>query len=42
MAVMSKVPGPLELPFFSKVSLRNAMRALQRMNFTITLLKIGR
>jgi uncharacterized protein (TIGR04141 family) len=42
MAIMSKVPGPLELPFFSKVSLRNAVRSLQRMNFNVTMLKIDR
>lgn len=42
IAVMSKVPGPLEIPFFSKVSLRHAVVALQRMNFKVTKLKIDR
>jgi uncharacterized protein (TIGR04141 family) len=42
IAVMSKVSGPLELPFFSKVSLRNAVVALRRMNFRVTKLKIDR
>lgn len=42
IAIMSKVPGPLEIPFFSKVSLRHAVTALQRMNYKVTKLKIDR
>jgi uncharacterized protein (TIGR04141 family) len=42
VAIMSHVPGPLELPFFSKVSLKHAVRALQKMNFPVTKLKIER
>lgn len=42
IAIMSKVPGGLELPFFSKVSLKHAVRAIQRMKFAVTLLKIER
>lgn len=40
IAIMSKVPGPLELPFFSKVSLRHAVTAIKRMNLKVTKLKI--
>lgn len=42
IAIMSKVAGPLEIPFFSKVSLRYAVVALRRMNFSVTKLKIDR
>jgi uncharacterized protein (TIGR04141 family) len=42
MAIMSKVPGPLEIPFFSKVSMKHAVRSLQRMGFNVTKLKIDR
>jgi uncharacterized protein (TIGR04141 family) len=42
IAIMSKVPGPLEIPFFSKVSLRHAAVALRRMNYKVTKLKIDR
>lgn len=42
VAVMSKAPGPLELPFFSKVSLKHAVRTLQRMGFRVAKLKIER
>jgi uncharacterized protein (TIGR04141 family) len=42
IAVMSKVPGALELPFFSKVTFNHATRAIQRMNFKVTKLKIER
>jgi uncharacterized protein (TIGR04141 family) len=42
VAIMSKVPGPLEIPFFSKVSLKHAVKALQKMNFNVTKLKIER
>jgi uncharacterized protein (TIGR04141 family) len=42
VAIMSKVPGELELPFFSKVTLNQAVRTIQRMNFGITKHKIER
>jgi uncharacterized protein (TIGR04141 family) len=42
VAIMSKVPGPLEIPFFSKVSLKHAVKSLQKMNFNVTKLKIER
>jgi uncharacterized protein (TIGR04141 family) len=42
VAIMSKAPGALELPFFSKVSLKHAVRSLQRMGFAVTKLKIER
>lgn len=42
MAIMSKVPGSLEIPFFSKVSMRHAVQSLQRMGFAVTKLKIER
>lgn len=42
IAIMSKVPGPLEIPFFSKVSMRHAVVALQRMGLKVTKLKIER
>ena len=42
IAIMSKVPGSLEIPFFSKVSMRHAVLALQRMGFAVTKLKIER
>ena len=32
-AIMSKVKGPLEIPFFSKVSMKHAVKALRRMEF---------
>jgi uncharacterized protein (TIGR04141 family) len=41
-AIMSKERGPLELPFFSKVSLRHAVKSLRRMGFKATKLKIER
>jgi hypothetical protein len=41
-AIMSKEHGPLELPFFSKVSLRYAVKNLRRMGFKTTKLKINR
>jgi len=41
-AIMSKEHGPLELPFFSKVSLRYAVKNLRRMGFKATKLKIDR
>lgn len=42
IAVMSKVPGALELPFFSKVAFNHAVKTIQRMNFNLTKLKIDR
>lgn len=42
MAIMSKVPGPLEIPFFSKVSMKHAVRSIQKMNYHVTKLKIDR
>lgn len=42
IAIMSKVPGALELPFFSKVTFNHAVRAIQRMSFKVTRLKIDR
>lgn len=42
VAIMSHVPGPLEIPFFSKVSLKHALKNLQRMGFPVTKLKIER
>lgn len=40
IAVMSKVKGPLELPFFSKVGLKYAARNLRNWGFRVTKLKI--
>lgn len=42
MAIMSKVPGPLEIPFFSKVSMKHAVRLIQKMNYHVTKLKVAR
>ena len=42
MAIMSKIPGPLEIPFFSKVSMKHAVRSIQKMNYNVTKLKIDR
>lgn len=42
LAVMSKVAGPLELPFFSKVSLRYTVKHLRNLGFDVTKLKIER
>jgi uncharacterized protein (TIGR04141 family) len=39
---MSKVPGPVELPFFSKVSFRYAVRNLNNLGYNVTKLKIER
>jgi uncharacterized protein (TIGR04141 family) len=41
IAVMSKVKGPLELPFFSKVSLKHAVRNLRNFGYRVTKLKIA-
>lgn len=40
IAIMSKVKGPLELPFFSKVSLKHAVRSLRNLGYKVTKLKI--
>lgn len=40
IAIMSKVKGPLELPFFSKVSLKHAVRSLRNFGYKVTKLKI--
>jgi len=40
IAVMSEVRGPLELPFFSKVSLKHAARNLRNLGYNVTKLKI--
>lgn len=42
MAIMSKAPGPLEIPFFSKVSMKHAVRSIQKMNYKVAKLKIDR
>jgi len=39
--VMSRVKGPLELPFFSKVSLMHAVRSLRNSDYRVTKLKIS-
>ena len=39
-AVVSRIPGSLELPFFSKVNLRNSARTLKGLGYRITLTKI--
>jgi len=41
IAVMSRVKGPLELPFFSKVSLMHAVRSLRNSDYRVTKLKIS-
>lgn len=40
VAIMSKEPGALELPFFSKVSLRHAAKTLRNLGYNVTKLKI--
>lgn len=42
IAIMSKEKGPLELPFFSKVSFKHAAKALQHLGYSVTKLKIDR
>jgi uncharacterized protein (TIGR04141 family) len=42
LTIMSKVKGPLEIPFFSKVSLKHAVKALRRMDFKVTKLNVER
>ena len=39
-AVVSRNPGSLELPFFSKVNLRNSARTLKGLGYRVTLTKI--
>ena len=40
IAVMSKEKGPLELPFFSKVSFKHAVKGLHNLGYKVTKLKI--
>lgn len=40
IAIMSKERGPLEIPFFSKVSLKHAIRNLCNLGYNVTKLKI--
>lgn len=40
IAIMSKIKGPLELPFFSKVSLKHAVKRLRNLGYRVTKLKI--
>ena len=42
IAIMSKEKGPLELPFFSKVSFKHAVKALHNFGYKVTKLKIER
>ena len=42
IAVMSKEQGALELPFFSKVSFKHAVKALRNLGYNVTKLKIER
>ena len=42
IAIMSKERGPLELPFFSKVSLKHAVKTLHNLGYKVTKLKIER
>ena len=39
-AIVSRIPGKLELPFFSKVNLRSAARRLHGFGYKVTLTKI--
>lgn len=41
IAIMSKEPGPLEIPFFGKVAFRHAVTTLQRFGYRVSKLKIG-
>ena len=41
-AIMSDVPGNLNIPFFSKVVMRNAAKRLQTFGYTVTKKKIAR
>ena len=38
--IMSDVPGPLHIPFFSKVVLRNAVKRLRAYGYKVTKKKI--
>ncbi len=40
VAIMSKYPGPLELPFFSKVSFRQTVKSLRQLGYRVSKLKI--
>lgn len=42
IAIMSDVPGPLELPFFSKVSFKHTVKTLQNLGYQVCKLKIER
>ena len=42
LAIMSDKPGALELPFFSKVSLKYAVKHLRNLGFDVSKLKINR
>ncbi len=42
IAIMSKVPGALELPFFSKVSFKHAVKQLTNMGYNVFKYKIER
>jgi uncharacterized protein (TIGR04141 family) len=42
VAIMSKAKGPLELPFFSKVSFKHAVKVLRNLGYNVTKLKIER
>ena len=41
-AIVSKSEKPLDIPFFSKVSLRNARKRLSAYGYTVTRKKIAR
>lgn len=42
IAIMSEVPGTLELPFFSKVSLKHTVKTLRNLGYEVFKLKISR
>jgi len=42
IAIMSKEVGALDLPFFSKVSLKNAVNSISNLGYKVTKLKINR
>ena len=42
IAVMSEIPGSLELPFFSKVSFKHTVKTLNNLGFNVYKLKIDR
>lgn len=42
IAIMSKEVGELDLPFFSKVSLKNAVNSISNLGYKVTKLKINR